>query len=122
MDAERGGHKERLAGDGRWMFFGISVMSGRMGTENRTGRNGAMSGRSTQRPGEVRSVCTADGARLEYEVVGSGPPLVMLHGILSGRASFSRQRAELAEHHRLILISARHVSAASHHRPADCSQ
>ena len=66
-----------------------------------------MSGRSTQRPGEVRSVCAADGARLEYEVVGRGPPLVMLHCILSGRASFSRQRAEFAEHHRLILLSAR---------------
>jgi pimeloyl-ACP methyl ester carboxylesterase len=31
----------------------------------------------------------------------------MLHGILSGRASFSRQRAELADHYRLILLSAR---------------
>jgi hypothetical protein len=67
----------------------------------------AMSDRPTQRPGEVRSARAADGARLEYEVVGSGPPLVMLHGILSGRASFSRQRAQLANYHRLILLSAR---------------
>lgn len=66
-----------------------------------------MSGPPTQRPGEIRSVRSADGARLEYEIVGNGPPLVMLHGILSGRASFSRQRAELADHHRLILPSAR---------------
>jgi pimeloyl-ACP methyl ester carboxylesterase len=66
-----------------------------------------MSDRLAQLPGEVRSVRAVDGARLEYEVVGSGPPLVMLHGILSGRASFSRQRAEFANHHRLFLISAR---------------
>jgi pimeloyl-ACP methyl ester carboxylesterase len=66
-----------------------------------------MSARLTQRPGEIRSIRTADGARLEYEVVGSGPPLVMLHGILSGRASFSRQCAEFAGFHCLILLSAR---------------
>jgi pimeloyl-ACP methyl ester carboxylesterase len=66
-----------------------------------------MSGRPTERPGEIRFVRSADGAQLEYEIVGAGPPLVMLHGILSGRASFSRQRAELADHHRLILLSAR---------------
>src|SRR4051794_10932620 len=57
--------------------------------------------------GEIRFVHAADGARLEYEIVGSGPPLVMLHGVLSGRASFSRQRTALADQYRLILISAR---------------
>jgi pimeloyl-ACP methyl ester carboxylesterase len=66
-----------------------------------------MSGRPTQLSGDVRSVRAVDGAHLEYEVVGSGPPLVMLDGILSGRASFSRQRTAFADHYRLILISAR---------------
>jgi pimeloyl-ACP methyl ester carboxylesterase len=66
-----------------------------------------MSDWPTQFSGEIRSVRAADGAHLEYEVVGKGPPLVMLHGILSGRASFSRQRAAFAEYYRLILISAR---------------
>jgi hypothetical protein len=40
---------------------------------------------------EVRSVSAPDGALLEYEIVGDGPPLVMLRGILAGRVSFSRQ-------------------------------
>ncbi|MSP02751.1 MAG: alpha/beta hydrolase [Acetobacteraceae bacterium] len=57
--------------------------------------------------GEVRSVIAADGARLEYEVAGNGPPLVMLHGFLAGRWVFSRQRAALAERFCLILPSFR---------------
>jgi 2-succinyl-6-hydroxy-2,4-cyclohexadiene-1-carboxylate synthase len=65
-----------------------------------------MSGRS-EIPGEVRTARASDGARLEYEVVGSGPPLVMLHGILASRFAFSRQRAEFAQKFRLILLSAR---------------
>ena len=57
--------------------------------------------------GELRSVRTSDGARLEYEVLGEGPPLVMLHGILASRFTFSRQRAAFARRFRLILLSAR---------------
>lgn len=56
---------------------------------------------------ELRSLSAPDGARLEYEIVGEGPPLVMLHGILAGRSSFSRQRTELSKQHRLIMLSAR---------------
>ena len=63
--------------------------------------------RREQTPGEVRSVQGSDGARLEYEVVGDGPPLLMLHGVLTGRFSFSRQRNEFAKHYRLIILSAR---------------
>ena len=48
-----------------------------------------------------------DGAHLEYEVVGEGPPLVMLHGALASRFIFSRQREELANHYRLVMLSAR---------------
>jgi 2-succinyl-6-hydroxy-2,4-cyclohexadiene-1-carboxylate synthase len=64
--------------------------------------------------GEIRSILASDGARLEYEVVGSGPPLIMLHGFLSGRRAFSRQRPFLAERFRLITPSGRgHDGSAS---------
>ena len=65
-----------------------------------------MSGRP-RNGGEIRSVQTADGARLEYEVLGDGPPLIMLHGLLAGRFTFSRQRNAFAERYRLFLLSAR---------------
>jgi pimeloyl-ACP methyl ester carboxylesterase len=60
-----------------------------------------------QIPTEVRSAQTFDGARLEYEVAGSGPPLVMLHGLLASRRTFSRQLAAFSEQFRLIMLSAR---------------
>jgi pimeloyl-ACP methyl ester carboxylesterase len=65
-----------------------------------------MSGR-TDLDRDIRSAVASDGARLEYEVAGSGPPLVMLHGFLTGRRSFSRQRPFLAERFRLIIPSGR---------------
>jgi len=49
----------------------------------------------------------ADGARLEYEVSGDGPPLLLLHGVLASRTTFSRNVPALAEHFRLILPSFR---------------
>jgi pimeloyl-ACP methyl ester carboxylesterase len=60
-----------------------------------------------RRPADLRSTQSFDGARLEYEVVGSGPPLVMLHGVLSSRRAFSRQIAAFSERFRLIIPSAR---------------
>ncbi len=60
-----------------------------------------------QTPTEVRSAQTFDGARLEYEVAGSGPSLVMLHGVLASRRTFSRQLAAFSERFRLIMLSAR---------------
>lgn len=58
-------------------------------------------------PGELRALCSFDGARLEYEVAGTGPALVMLHGLLAGRQTFSRQRVALAGQRRLLMLSAR---------------
>ena len=55
---------------------------------------------------QTKSVLGSDGVKLEYDVVGSGEPLVLLHGIFTGRAIFSRQH-ELADRWRLILPSAR---------------
>jgi pimeloyl-ACP methyl ester carboxylesterase len=72
-----------------------------------------------QKPGEVRSVWVADGACLEYEVVGNGPPLVMLHGFLASRFTFSRQRNELADRHRLIMVSARGHDGSENRLPAN---
>lgn len=57
--------------------------------------------------GQIRAVTAPDGARLEYETVGQGPPLVLLHGFLTGRSAFARQRSILASRFRLILVSAR---------------
>ena len=57
-------------------------------------------------PGEVRSVTASDDVKLQYETVGVGPPLVLLHGGFAGRFTFSRQRT-LAERYRLIIPSTR---------------
>jgi len=78
-----------------------------------------MSDRKPQVPGEIRSVPTADGARLEYEIVGHGPPLVMLHGFLANRFTFSRQRAELAAQYRLILVNLRGSSGCDDLLPSN---
>lgn len=39
-------------------------------------------------PGELRALSSFDGARLEYEVAGTGPPLIMLHGLLAAGRRF----------------------------------
>jgi len=57
--------------------------------------------------GDVRSVTAPDGVEIIYEVVGQGPPIVLLHGSFVGRRTFSRQRSALARQFRLILISSR---------------
>jgi len=50
----------------------------------------------------------ANGLQIAYETVGSGPPLVLLHGAsTSGRASFGRQIPALAEGSTLYLPDAR---------------
>ncbi len=57
--------------------------------------------------GEMRSTLSNDGVTLQYEVVGEGPPVAMLHGGLVGRSAFSRQREALAKDYRLIIPSSR---------------
>ena len=69
--------------------------------------------------GTVRSVGARDGARLEYATAGSGPPLVLLHGIMAGRRAFSRQAPALAAHFRLVLPSARGHDGSASTMPAD---
>jgi pimeloyl-ACP methyl ester carboxylesterase len=57
--------------------------------------------------GVVESLRLRDGSRLEYEVTGEGPPLIILHGFLAGRRAFSRQATALAGRFRVIVPSAR---------------
>ena len=53
---------------------------------------------SDDQPGTqvIKTIWASDGVQLEYEVLGTGEPLVMLHGVFAGRGAFSRQR-ELAD-------------------------
>jgi pimeloyl-ACP methyl ester carboxylesterase len=54
----------------------------------------------------VQQFTAADGARIAYEDLGSGRPLVLLHGLMAHRGFFAAQRA-LADDFRLILIDLR---------------
>jgi pimeloyl-ACP methyl ester carboxylesterase len=69
--------------------------------------------------GEVRTARSFDGTPIAYEVVGDGAPLVLLHGFLSGRRTFSRQRAEFARRFRLILVSSRGHDGTDAQRPVN---
>lgn len=63
-------------------------------------------------------VPAADGVALDYEIVGDGPPVVMLHGLWAGRAAWSRQHA-LADRFRLVLPSTRAHDGSDGRLPPD---
>src|SRR5579871_4583971 len=44
---------------------------------------------------DLRTAIAPDGAKLFYEVAGSGPPLVLLHGTFTSRVAWNRQRSAL---------------------------
>jgi pimeloyl-ACP methyl ester carboxylesterase len=48
-----------------------------------------------------------NGARIHYDLLGSGPPLLLIAGIASDGASWQPLVPHLAGHHRLILIDNR---------------
>jgi len=56
-----------------------------------------------------RSVLSTDGTRIAYAVTGSGPSLVLLHGLMGSRQSWydSGYVAALASDYRLILVDMR---------------
>jgi pimeloyl-ACP methyl ester carboxylesterase len=56
---------------------------------------------------DVRAVKADDEVELHYEVLGEGPPVVLLHGGLVGRSAFKRMREALAERYTMILPSSR---------------
>lgn len=66
----------------------------------------------------VRSLRLRDGSRLEYEVTGDGPPLMILHGFLAGRRAFSRQVTAFAQRFRVIVLSARGHDGSDATQPA----
>ena len=69
--------------------------------------------------GETRSIELAHGERIEYGVIGAGPPLVMLHGFLANRFTFSRQLEALGEYFQLILINLRGGAGSSFSVPSN---
>ena len=68
---------------------------------------------------ERREARAADGALIEYDVLGDGPPLVLLHGLLASRHVFSRQKEAFAAHHRLVLVSFRGHDGSDNIVPAN---
>ena len=56
---------------------------------------------------DVLKTHSADGVELQYEILGEGPPLVLLHGGLVGRSAFSRMREDIAKVFTMILPSSR---------------
>ena len=61
----------------------------------------------------------SDGARIAWEEVGSGRPVVMLHGLMAPRGFFSAQ-APLAEQFRLIGVDLRgHGGSATSRHPRE---
>lgn len=69
---------------------------------------------------ETRSVLSKDGVKLEYSVVGTGEPIVFLHGLFTGRAAFSKQH-ELADRWRLVLPSTRAHDGSEGRLPSNYS-
>jgi pimeloyl-ACP methyl ester carboxylesterase len=69
-------------------------------------------------PSDVRIVRASDGVPLQYEVLGAGAPVVLLHGGFTGRSAFSRQRV-LSEQYRLIIPSSRGHDGTDNRLPAD---
>ena len=61
---------------------------------------------TNQVPQVIKVITALDGVVLEYEVLGIGEPVVILHGVCDSRGAVSRQR-ELADRYRLILPSFR---------------
>lgn len=49
-----------------------------------------------------------NGTELEYEVRGSGDPVVLVHGTLGDARSWEPQLGPLAEHHRVVAYSRRY--------------
>ena len=64
-------------------------------------------GAKTEKTKDVRAIKADDEVELHYEVLGGGPPVVLLHGGLVGRSAFARMRGALAESYTMILPSSR---------------
>jgi pimeloyl-ACP methyl ester carboxylesterase len=73
----------------------------------------------TTQTAEYRIVAATDGAALAYDVVGQGEPVVFLHGGVTNRVAWTRQREALASDFRLILRDLRGHDGAPSAAPPD---
>lgn len=63
---------------------------------------------------------TRDGVRIEFEVVGEGPAIVLIHGFLVSGDMWRGQVPRLAETHRVIIVDLRgHGRSSSAATPVD---
>ena len=67
--------------------------------------------------GDVRSIEINGGDSLEYEVLGEGPPIVLIHGFLANRFTFSRQIEAFAKDYQLVLLNLRGCAGSNHTVP-----
>ena len=67
--------------------------------------------------GEVRSIKISNNDYLNYEVIGEGPSLVMLHGFLANQSTFSRQLESFSENYQLILLNLRGSAGSNYAVP-----
>lgn len=74
-----------------------------------------------ENPKDIRAVKAKDGIELQYEVLGEGPAVVLLHGGLVGRSAFARMRQDLAPKFTMILPSSRGHDGTELVLPADYS-
>lgn len=62
---------------------------------------------------------TSDGARISYDVIGAGPPLLLVAGQASERSVWSGTRDDLAAHHRVIVFD--HRGTGESDKPEDAA-
>jgi len=55
----------------------------------------------------MAQVTTADGVRIAYEVTGSGPVLVLVHGLTESRRAWDPLLADLARDHAVVAVDVR---------------
>lgn len=66
------------------------------------------------------TTCTADdGTTLAYETTGSGPPLVLVHGITESSATWAPLVPALAEDHQVIVVDLRGHGSSDRRPPYD---
>jgi pimeloyl-ACP methyl ester carboxylesterase len=67
----------------------------------------------------VQTVTTSDGATIAYEVTGSGPPLVLVHGITDSHHAWDPLVPDLATDHQVIAVDLRGHGASARVPPYD---
>src|SRR5712675_1224064 len=93
------------------MCCNTSTLRSFVTTSSRSSATTAGRNRSTtMAPAVSNAACTAisaDGTVIGYESVGSGPPLLLVHGSTGTRARWSSVRAPLAQRHTVHAMDLR---------------